>query len=131
MNFKWEMTEENWRNYMHDNNLLEDETGEPSKDWKEGIYGQCFIGNLCAEFVHSLDNSDWYAYTNVYALGIDDEYAATKSGVPYALLDDGPVVPMGCHSFDEFQQHFESNFIEYIEANGHTSLANTELGNWD
>lgn len=130
MNFKWEMTEENWRNYMHDNNLLEDETGEPSKDWKEGIYGQCFVGNLCAEFVHSLR----YAFVNVYAYGVDDEYSETASGVPYALIDDKcyPVVPMQCVSFDDFKKAFEASFTAEILRDAFvTELAEKELADWE
>lgn len=127
-NFIWNMTEEDWKRLMLDN------TKKDNKDCKidNHCYGQCFIGTLCSDILHTLDNTDWYAYANVFVLGVDDGYGTTKSGIPYTMLDDGPIVPMHCNSFEEFKTKFEESFKSYIQKTTCCKeYAAAPAGNWD
>jgi hypothetical protein len=132
MNFVWNMTEKNWRNFLHDSKKKN--IGHFSEDCD--YYGNCCIGNLCAEIMHTCDDSDetsWYSYTNIYALGIDDGYGYTRENeTPYTLISDGFQVPANCKTFESFKATFEKRFEELIESNEKwKELANMPLGNWD
>lgn len=132
MQFVWEMDESLYKNLMAVHNT----TGTERLSIKADVYGSCKTGSLCADFQHLPYEDNWYAYTNVYALGVDNGYGETESGIPYTLLNDGPAdgpaVPMDTKSFEEFKAQFERNFEEYICASEYTkSLANQPLGNWD
>jgi len=128
MQFVWNMSETQYKNLIADHNAK----GSDQFSIDADIYGQCRIGTLCADIQHSLDEDNWYAFANVYALGVDEGYGETESGIPYTLLNDGPAVPMDAKSFDEFKAQFERNFEEHICASEYTkSLANQPLGNWD
>lgn len=132
MNFVWNMNEKNWQNLKKDHtNRL---SMNMSKDFD--FYGDCCIGNLCAEILHTGDDSDkssWYAFTNIYALGIDDGYGETLEGnIPYALLHGSFKVPINCKTFDGFKRVFEKRFEEFINSNEqYKELANMPLGNWN
>ena len=132
MEFIWNMIEENWKNLKHDNEKKNFDN--LSKDYD--FYGNCCIGNLCAEIMHTCDDSDktsWYSYSNVYALGIDDGYGETVNGkIPYSLLHDSFKVPINCKSFESFKKEFEKRFTEMInEKEQYKELANMPLGDWN
>ena len=126
MKFVWHMTERDWENFIHDSNI-ENET-----DFGGGFYGNCYVGYLCADVLHTLDQSDWYAYSNMFGLGIDDGYGETlKGNIPYSLLDSYVEVPVDCNSFEEFKKCFEKNFEECINLNEELKeLADMPLGDW-
>ena len=105
----WRMNENNWRNYVNDNNSKGKEKFSSDAD----MYGAVVVGNIRAEFHHTLDNSDWYAFVNVFALGVDDGYGE-EDGTPYALLSDAPRVPINANTFEEFKTAFEKDLEAYI-----------------
>ena len=127
MKFVWHMTEENWKNFMNDKNMK----NKTSCDG--GFYGNCYVGYLCADILHTLDDSDWYAYSNMFGLGIDDGYGETlKGNIPYSLLDSYVEVPLNCNSFENFKKCFEKRFEKCINSNEELKeLANMPLGDWE
>ena len=132
MDCVWNMTEENWSNFKNDH--AKKNSNNLSKDYD--YYGSCCIGNLCAEITHTGDDSDetsWYSYTNIYALGIDDGYGETLEGkIPYSLLSDSFKVPINCKTFESFKKTFEKSFEEMIKTKEkYKELANMPLGNWN
>lgn len=132
MNFTWNMTEQNWSNLRKDHKKKRNTNMSDDYDF----YGNCCIGNLCAEIVHTGDDSDetsWYSYTNIYALGIDDGYGETTDGkIPYSLLNDGFKIPIKCRTFESFKKAFEQSFEELINSKEqYKELANMPLGNWN
>lgn len=139
MEFVWGMTEKNWRNFKHDHELKNFRgDGSGHCDFSEDYdwYGNCCVGNLCAEILHTCDDSDetsWYSYANIFALGIDDGYGETNEGkIPYALLRNSFKVPIGCKTFESFKKEFEKRFTKMInEKEQYKKLANMPLGNWN
>lgn len=135
MNFVWDMTAKNWRNLMKDHKGFDNyDNYSFSNDFE--FYGNCYIGHLSADIQHTCDPSDntsWYAYVNIFGLGIDDGYGETTKGkIPYSLLNYGFKVPMNCKTFKEFKQIFEKNFEEAINSNKELKrLAEMPLGNWE
>lgn len=130
MNFVWNMTEENWKNLKHDD--AQKRYVNISKDMD--FYGNCYVGHLSADIQHTGDEHAWYAFVNVFGLGIDDGYGETNKGkIPYSLLDDSEFeVPMDCNTFDDFKMEFEKNFTDAINSNEQMKeLASMPLGNWD
>ena len=131
LNFAWNMTEKNWQNLISDHKLAAKDRGIKFSEDAD-VYGSCLVGNLCADIQHTLVSVDCYAFANVFALGVDDGYGETPAGIPYALLDGGPRVPMECESFEEFKKAFVSSFEEYIAGHKDASaLAEAPLGCWD
>ena len=113
MEFIWGMTEKNWENLVNDHKKHNVENMSSDFDF----YGNCCIGNLCAEVVHTGDESDetsWYSYTNIYALGIDDGYGETDNGIPYSLLHDSFKIPIEAETFEKFKEIFESRFENLV-----------------
>lgn len=128
MKFVWKMEQADWERLISNHAKKDDKNFSETND----LYGQCMVGHLCADIQHTLDHSAWYTYVNVFGLRIDEGYGETNSGIPYALLDDGPTVPISCNSLEEFKSEFEKIFEEYIEKNERAKqLAEMELGNWD
>ncbi len=117
LNFVWNMTEENWRNLVSDHKLAKTENPSGNFSADADVYGNCSVGALKVDIQHTLDPDNCYAYANVYALGVDNGYGETESGVPYELLDGGPHVPIRCKSFETFRKNFERGFAEYIASN--------------
>jgi hypothetical protein len=125
MKFEWNMTKERWSDLVKDH-------ADKNRKVSDNVYGQVRIGNLSADILHTADKDDWYPFAYVFALGKDDDYATTESGVPYALLDDSPEVPIEAETFEEFREKFEKNFEDFInEAQETRTLANAPLGNWN
>ena len=132
MNFTWNMTENNWRNLVNDHKKHTFDSLSDDYDF----YGNCCIGNICAEIMHTGDDSDdtsWYSFTNIYALGINDGYGETvKRKMPYALLNDSFKIPVECSTFERFKAEFEKRFMEMINSKEqYTKLANMPLGDWN
>ena len=131
MNFVWNMTEENWKNLYNDHKSRDCDSLSSDFDF----YGNCYIGHLCADIQHTGDDSDdtsWYAFVNVFGLGIDDGYGETESGIPYSLVHCDFSVPMDCDTFESFKEAFEKNFTEAINYRSSCKeLANRPLGNWN
>lgn len=129
MEFVWAMSRDQWVALQQDNS----QKGAGVIDGvSAGCYGVCQVGALRAEIQHTLDENDWYAFCNVYALGVDDGYGNTEAGKPYALLDDAPRIPMELETFCEFKIQFEKHFEEYINKSEKAkTLAAEPLGNWN
>ena len=129
MKFVWDMDEENWENMMSDHFMTKAKVDRIS-DTAE-IYGYCFVGSLRADILHTLDPDDCYAYSDVYALGIDDGYDVTYRGTPYSLLPSGPKVSTRCKSFEKFKESFEWYFRHFIKDDSDLlALAEMPLGDW-
>jgi hypothetical protein len=127
MEFKWEMEEKDWKKLVLDNRARHTKRKLDGNN----VYGEVKVGYLNADIVHTMDKSDWYAFSNVFALGKDEGYGETESGVPYALLNGSPKVPIRCKSFDSFKRAFEKNFEEYINQNEETKeLVAKPIGKW-
>lgn len=128
MEFIWNMGKENWENLVSDNRRKNGV--KLSKD--AGFYGNCYIGHLCADIQHTLDEYAWYIYVNVFGLGINDGYGETLEGkIPYSLLDLDFKVPVRCKTFENFKKSFEKEFSNAINSSEkYIELANMSLGNW-
>lgn len=128
--FVWEMTENQWTNLVSDYkqrfaNLLQ---FSPDFDY----YGCCKIGHLCADIQLTGDPDDWYAFVNIFGLGIDVGYGETACNkIPYALMNEGASVPIRSKSFEAFKRNFEQNFLNAInDSKLLTKLASQPLGDW-
>lgn len=118
MKFIWEMTEENWKNMMHDMNASGND--ELSKDYD--FYGQMYVGDYCVEFIIADGSEDgYYAFTNIYQLFIDNGYGylmtnnkyTTTNKTPYDLISGYIDVPKA-NDFKEFKKLCEKEFISEI-----------------
>lgn len=127
LKFKWDMTKKEWEDLKHDN-----KKGNKKLSKTANVYGRCYVGNLCIDILHTLDNSSWYPFCNLFALGKDDGYGETAVGkIPYSLLDCSPSVPIKCKTFESFKQCLEAKFAECINTNNLSELAAAPLGNWE
>ena len=104
MKFIWRMTEENWKNMIHDMDI--NNYNNWSKDYD--FYGQMFVGDYCIEF--KVIESD--AFTEIYQLFVDGKYA-TINEIPYDLIDAQIDIPKA-NSFEEFKTLCEKDFISKI-----------------
>lgn len=110
MKFIWKMTEENWKNLMHDANV--NDYDKLSKDYN--FYGQLYIGDYCVEFVaDDAGNDGIIIFTNIYQLHIDDGYGYEKDGTPYSLTDLYIDIPIA-NSFESFKDLCEREFAAGI-----------------
>lgn len=112
----WEMTEKQFDDFKKDSSC---KRGHRSGPWSESAdyYGSVKIGDVCIDLQHTLDASDWYAFANVFILGIDDGYGYTDNGTPYTLLDVCPEVPIRCKTFTSFKSKFGTNIIKMLNEN--------------
>ena len=111
MEFRWNMTEEDWKRLINHNALRKDSNVTfPTND----VYGNCYIGALCADIQHTLDIDDWYPFVNLFVLGIDDGYGELEDGTPYSLWNGSPRVPIRSKTFESFKKNFENIFEEFI-----------------
>ena len=113
MKFIWKMTEENWKNIMHDADV--NNYGKWSKDYD--FYGQMYVGDYCIEF--KVVEGD--AFTEIYRLFIDNNYAYEMTGNRYTTIDGTPYDLIGAqidipkaNSFEEFKKLCEEEFISNI-----------------
>lgn len=109
MTFAWDMTEENWKNYVSDHRSHNLNNLSKNAD----VYGCCRVGKLKTDFQHTLDPGDWYPYVNLFCLDVDDGYGDVD-GRPYALFEHNIEVPIDAKSFDEFKAVFEIRFLAEI-----------------
>ena len=109
MEFIWKMTEENWKNMMHDINV--NDYRELSNDYN--FYGQLYIGDYCIEFVADDAGKDGILmFTNIYQLYVDDGYEE-QDGIPYSLIDAYIDIPKA-NNFEEFKKICEQEVVENI-----------------
>ena len=129
MQFKWNMTPQQWENITADHNAHDPYA--LSRDFD--FYGQCYIGHLCAEILHTGDAEAWFPFTNIYGLGVDDGYSETRVGkIPYALLDYDFTPPIDAPTFEAFKREFETRFLAAIDKYPEWQrLASQPLGCWD
>lgn len=125
MEFVWDMTESEW------NRLIGIDAAKATEDGND-CFGNCYVGALVADVMHTFDTGDWCAFTNIFGLGIDDGYGYTPNGnIPYCMFDDFFRVNTKLCSFDAFKKDFENNFKNVICKNSVLSkLANSTLGDW-
>lgn len=102
----------------------------------DDYFGSAYVGKLCLEFTHTEDPSNWYAYCNVYALGIGDGYGFTeKGGIPYALTDLNHIhVRSALHhdTLEEFQKDIEQQLWDALKHYPDIEkLAQQPLGDWE
>lgn len=91
------------------------------KDNSHNVYGQCFIGGICCDFVNTMDPDDWYLYTNLFFVKENSSYGQLDDGTEYDLYNFGsPCISTECASFEEFKQTFEHAFEAFI--NEHDEL---------
>lgn len=108
MQFTWKMTEDEWKRMI-------DEYKNHKDNWNN-VYGECFIGGVCCDFVNTMDPDDWYLYTNCFFVKENSGYGKLDDGTEYDLYNDSPYVPTECTSFEEFKQTFEIAFAAFINA---------------
>lgn len=123
MNFKWNMTEEEWHRYKDDCSSKE----QASDDF----YGSVLVGNLCVEFVSEPYSSNkLLPFTNWYCLYKDSGYGYTNSGTPYDLLDVTFSAPISCDTFDSFKKRCEDMIRGIVESENLLVEANQPIANW-
>lgn len=110
MEFIWVMTEDNWKNMLHDTrtSIYDD------LSINYNFYGQMYCGDYCVEFVADDAGSDGIInFTNIYQLFIDDGYGIEKNGNPYSLIDSYIDIPIA-NTFEEFKELCEIEFTDGI-----------------
>ena len=124
MNFKWSMTEIEWRRYKDD--------CSSKKQAHDDFYGSVHLGNLCVEFVSESYSSDkLLPLTNWYCLYKDSGYGYTNNGTPYDLLDVTFSAPISCDTFDSFKKRCEDMIREIVEESENLLVeANQPIANW-
>lgn len=127
MKFKWAMSEEDWKCLILDNK----QKYNPDFNICDDVYGNCYIGDLCADIQHTCDPDAWYAFVNLFVLGIDTGYGETENGIPYSLWDDSPSVPIRSKTFESFKKNFEKNFEKFICKNEKLLKLSQGYGDWD
>lgn len=126
MEFIWKMTEENWKNMMHDANV--NDYDELSKDYN--FYGQLYIGDYCIEFVADDAGKDGILmFTNIYQLFIDDGYGEDKNGIPYSLTDLYIDIPKA-NKFEDFKNLCERQFAAGVGLYFNEKVANKKCEWW-
>ena len=117
MKFIWKMTEENWKNLMHDMNASTYDELSNNYDF----YGQMYVGDYCVEFIVADGDDEMFAFTNVYQLFVDTGYSYIMTGnkytttkeIPYDLTSGYIDVPKA-NSFEEFKKLCEKEFVSKI-----------------
>ena len=110
MEFIWRMTEDKWKNMLHDTRISI--YGVPSKDYN--FYGQMYCGDYCVEFFTDDAGSDGMInFTRIFQLFVDDGYGVEKNGNPYSLTDLYIDIPIA-NTFEEFKELCEIEFTDGI-----------------
>ena len=112
MDFQWDMTKENWENYMRDHSLKD---GKSNFSEDADMYGCCRVGKIKFDFQHTLDSFDWYPFVNMFVFDIDEGYGDVD-GRPYACIDHNINVPIKARTFKEFKKKFETNVLFNLRA---------------
>lgn len=120
-NFKWDMSEKEWARYKKEN----DERIYDSMN----CYGCFECGALRFEFAHTMDESAWYPYINVFIYGVGG-YDVLANGKPYAH-DEVWDTPLKADTFEGFKADCEALATKEIEGNTrYAEYANMPFGDW-
>ena len=94
MNFRWDMTEEDWKRLkdVHKNKIVDD-----------GCFGICYVGGLCCNIQHAQDKDNWYVFANLFLVKEGATYGELRDGTGYLCYHDSPGVPIRCRSFTSFK----------------------------
>lgn len=123
MKFRWNMTEDEWKRMMNEY--------KNHKENSDNVYGKCFIGGVCCNFVNTMDISNWYLYTNLFFVKENSGYGRLEDGTEYDLYNFGsPCVPTECASFEEFKQTFEAAFAAFIKKHKELKSLVNKKTNW-
>lgn len=123
MNFIWNMRKVDWERMRNDHiERLYD---------VENVYGQVMVGTLSIEFIHTMDDSDWYLFTEVFEYGKNTGYGYTmENHVPYDMLDCYIRVPFRCKTFESFKTMVVKEIKKMIKENHLEEQANAPLADW-
>lgn len=111
MKFQWNMTEQEWKNYVSDCEILKrGENDGFSQSYIDGLHGECVVGLLHA---HIVVDSRPEQFSEIYI----DESEDRDSDEDLKWLDWGPVPDETADSFESFKKKFEEDFEKYIENN--------------
>ena len=79
LEFRWNMDENEWKR-LRDVQLNHTET-------LDNYFGSVECGAIKVEFCHTIDESAWFPYTNVFCYGYDNDYGILDNGVAYGDID--------------------------------------------
>jgi len=102
--FEWDMTKGEWEDYVKDNESYSSKNLSKSAD----VYGELRFGKLCIDFQHTLDETDWYPFINVFRIDEDGGYGYIN-GRPYNLVATIGVTSalIDSTSFEDFKKAVE------------------------
>lgn len=105
MNFRWDMTEEDWKRLkdVHKNKIVDD-----------GCCGSCYVGGLCCNIQHAQDKDNWYVFANFFLVKEGATYGELRDGTGYLCYHDFSGVPIRCRSFTSFKSKFEKYFENFV-----------------
>lgn len=128
-NFTWRMTEKEWRDLLMDDATIRSRSHAELSETAD-VYGNVYVGALCADIQHTLDPGACYAFANVFVQRPDATEATTRTGKPYDLTDADPHIPMEATTFEDFQRQFEDNFTKEIDKYNFAVYANEPTAVW-
>ena len=112
MNFTWTMNETEWKRLKDTQRLKKYDTND--------YFGSCYVGGICCDFQHTMDNNSWYAFVNPFYVEENSTYGKLEDGTRYDIHYGSPVLPIKCGTFKTFKKKFEKLFEDYI--NNHDEL---------
>lgn len=102
IDFRWEMTEEEFNRLMHPH------------DTSNNYCGSVHFGDCKLEFVFEHVNGDHYiSINNLYIYGKDDGYAKLDDGTPYSYEDDMFILPI-IDDFGKWKDECERRIIHSL-----------------
>lgn len=111
MQFTWNMSEQEWKNYVSDcERLKHGETDGFSQSYIDGLHGECVVGLLHA---HIVVDSRPEQFSEIYI----DESEGRDPDEDLKWLDWGPVPDETAYFFESFKKKFEKDFEEHIRKN--------------
>lgn len=114
MNFTWTMDETEWKRLKDTQRLKKYDTND--------YFGSCYVGGICCDFQHTMDDSSWYAFVNLFYVEENSTYGKLEEGTRYDIHYGSPILPIRCVTFKTFKKKFEKLFEDYI--NNHDELKN-------
>mgnify|MGYP004675052741 CR=1 FL=1 len=114
MNFTWTMDETEWKRLKDTQRLKKYDTND--------YFGSCYVGGICCDFQHTMDDSSWYAFVNLFYVEENSTYGKLEDGTRYDIHYGSPILPIRCVTFKTFKKKFEKLFEDYI--NNHDELKN-------